>query len=117
MSTSKDSGGSRQERVANKVGIAALAKAIFKVPAFLRAKDVSGWAKGFVIFSGIYLISPIDLIPDLLFPVVGFIDDVAIVGLALKLINDKMGVPLDPEEEPAETDEDVIDVDAKVVDE
>jgi uncharacterized membrane protein YkvA (DUF1232 family) len=113
MTNNETAGGSRQERVANKVGLAALAKAVLKVPAFMRAKDVSGWAKAFVVFSGLYLISPIDLIPEAIFPLIGFVDDVAIVGLALKLINDRMGAAEAREDE----DEETIDVDAKVVDE
>jgi uncharacterized membrane protein YkvA (DUF1232 family) len=104
---------SRQERVANKVGIASLAKAVLKIPAFLRSKDVSGWAKVFVVFSGIYFICPFDIIPDFFLPPLGYIDDVAIVGYALKLINDAMGRPKTAPEPEAET----IDVDAKVVDE
>lgn len=98
----------RQERVANKVGIAELAKAVLKIPAFMRRKDVSGWAKAFVIFSGAYFICPIDIIPDIFLPPLGYIDDVAIIGYALKIISETMGKP-----EHAEP----IDVDAKVVDE
>lgn len=39
-----------------------------------------------IIFALLYLISPIDLIPDL-FPGIGYIDDTAVIALCLKLIS------------------------------
>ncbi len=47
--------------------------------------------KTFVVFtfSLLYLISPIDIIPDLL-PVIGFADDIALLFFAAKLIKDDL---------------------------
>ena len=86
MTTNETTGESRQERVANKVGLLALAKAVLKVPAFLCAKDVGFWAKAFVVFSGVYLISPIDLIPEMFFGPIGVIDDVAKVQASTSML-------------------------------
>jgi len=48
---------------------------------------IDGWAKAIIIGAIIYVISPIDAIPDFI-PVVGWVDDIGIVGLAMKKLND-----------------------------
>ena len=51
----------------------------------LNDKRIPGWLK-LVPFAGlIYLLSPIDLIPDLMLPGLGQLDDVAVILLTLKL--------------------------------
>lgn len=44
-------------------------------------KRVSFWAKLVPIGALIYLISPVDLMPGVAFPIIGALDDAAIVGL------------------------------------
>jgi uncharacterized membrane protein YkvA (DUF1232 family) len=44
-------------------------------------KRVSAWAKLIPIGALIYVISPVDLIPGIAFPVVGALDDAAVLGL------------------------------------
>lgn len=59
------------------------------IPKLLRDKNAAFWKKGIIIISIVYLISPIEILPDFLLPV-GFIDDLAvwsaiIVGLGNSL--------------------------------
>lgn len=71
-------------KVARKVGYGALEKAL-KLYYAARDPDTPAWAKG-VIFSALgYLISPVDAIPDAI-PVVGYSDDVAVLGAALTMV-------------------------------
>ncbi len=51
----------------------------------LRDSRVPAWAKLIPVAGLIYLISPIDLIPDLMLPGVGEIDDLAVLLIALKM--------------------------------
>ncbi len=51
----------------------------------LRDKQVPLWAKLILPLSFIYLISPVDFLPGMLFPVVGGLDDVGVLLLALAL--------------------------------
>ena len=51
-------------------------------------KEISSVIKGYILMLFVYLISPIDIIPDF-FPVIGFIDDLMIITVILnKIIND-----------------------------
>ena len=49
---------------------------------------VSTWVKLIPVAGLIYLLSPIDLIPDLMFPGLGEVDDVVVILLALKMFVD-----------------------------
>jgi uncharacterized membrane protein YkvA (DUF1232 family) len=51
----------------------------------LRDSRLPGWVKLIPVAGLIYLISPIDLIPDLMLPGVGEIDDLAVLLIALKM--------------------------------
>lgn len=54
----------------------------------LRDSRVPGWVK-LIPFAGlIYFLSPIDLIPDLMLPGLGEVDDVVVILLALKMFVD-----------------------------
>jgi len=53
-------------------------KLIFRL---LGDKRVSPWLKVLPIAGVLYLISPLDLIPDVMFPVIGELDDIAILWL------------------------------------
>ena len=72
----------------------ALAAMIAKLPRLLRLyirlmRDyrVPMRAKGVVIGALIYLISPIDLLPDMLLPVIGQVDDIAVWYLAFRMLS------------------------------
>ena len=49
----------------------------------LRHPDAPGWLKWGTALIGLYLFSPIDLIPDVL-PVIGMVDDLVLVPLAIR---------------------------------
>jgi uncharacterized membrane protein YkvA (DUF1232 family) len=49
---------------------------------------VPAWVKLIPVAGLIYLISPIDLVPDLMFPGLGEVDDIAMLLLALKFFVD-----------------------------
>jgi uncharacterized membrane protein YkvA (DUF1232 family) len=46
---------------------------------------ISGWIKIIPLAGLIYLFSPIDLIPDITLPVIGYLDDVLVIWLIMKL--------------------------------
>ncbi|BBA33187.1 uncharacterized protein sS8_1225 [Methylocaldum marinum] len=48
-------------------------------------RDIAPWAIAAVAFGLLYLVNPVELIPDLI-PVVGYLDDVAVMALILKLV-------------------------------
>ncbi len=50
---------------------------------YFRDKDASFFGKAFVFFALAYVIMPIDLIPEAVVPVLGWLDDVGVVALAL----------------------------------
>jgi uncharacterized membrane protein YkvA (DUF1232 family) len=67
-----------------------------------------------VIFAVLYGLSPIDIIPDYLFPLLGFGDDAALLGYAIiyfwKAFIGGGGVQDPATEDSKKVDEDVIDV-------
>lgn len=52
---------------------------------FQRAKRAPWYVKILVVLATVYLLSPIDLIPDFI-PVIGHLDDLLIAGALLKLL-------------------------------
>lgn len=54
-------------------------------------KDYSGGNLSLVVAALVYLVSPIDLIPDVL-PVIGWTDDVAVIGFICKKLHDELQV-------------------------
>jgi len=54
----------------------------------LRDARVPGWAKMVPIAGILYLLSPIDLLPEALLPLLGEVDDVVVLLLAVKLFID-----------------------------
>ncbi|HRG96518.1 MAG TPA: DUF1232 domain-containing protein [Polyangiaceae bacterium] len=46
-------------------------------------KDASFFGKAFVLFAVVYVVMPFDLIPEAIVPVLGWLDDVGVVALAL----------------------------------
>lgn len=51
-----------------------------KVLDYIRDPAVALWRKGAGLAAALYVISPIDIIPDV-FPVIGWLDDLGIVGV------------------------------------
>ena len=49
-----------------------------------RDKRVQFYLKVMLVTAAIYFLSPIDLIPEILNPFLGFIDDIVVISLALK---------------------------------
>jgi len=54
----------------------------------LRDARVPGWAKMIPVAGALYLLSPIDILPEALLPLLGEVDDVVILLLAVKLFID-----------------------------
>ena len=72
------------QRIAKKVG-ATVIRPVFLLYYLLHDKDVPLHHKAYVIGALGYFILPFDLIPESILPVIGFTDDVAVMGLVLKL--------------------------------
>jgi uncharacterized membrane protein YkvA (DUF1232 family) len=92
----------------------------------LRDGQVPNWVKTIPLLALLYLLSPIDLVPDWLIPGLGELDDLAVLFLSLKLFVDLSpqtlvehyrqqlagrGTP------PAPDDDDAIDATYRVLDE
>ena len=56
------------------VGFTVLRKRMTALKFMMRDKNVPLWKKGLVVLGALYLVSPLDLIPDVVFPV-AFLDD------------------------------------------
>ena len=54
----------------------------------LRDSRVSGWAKLVPVAGILYLLSPIDILPEAILPLVGEVDDIVLLLLAMKLFID-----------------------------
>ena len=52
-------------------------------------KEIPYWAIGATVFVLLYVLSPIDLIPDFI-PVIGLVDDAAVVALCLYMIEQEL---------------------------
>ena len=48
-----------------------------------------GWLKPAVLLMGLYLVSPIDLIPDTI-PLLGWVDDLVLIPLAMRFVLDRL---------------------------
>ncbi len=77
------------QRVAKKVG-ATVIRPVFQLYYLLHDKDVPLQHKAYIIGALGYFILPFDLIPEGLLPVIGFTDDVAVMGLVLKIVKDSI---------------------------
>lgn len=51
--------------------------------------DMPTWVKGIVIAALLYLIDPLDAVPDAL-PLIGFLDDLSVMIAALKVVSDQV---------------------------
>ena len=52
-------------------------------------KEIPYWAIGATVFALLYVLNPVDLIPDFI-PVVGLVDDAAVVALCLYMIEQEL---------------------------
>ena len=77
------------QRVAKKVG-ATVIRPVFQLYYLLHDKDVPLQHKAYIIGALGYFILPFDLIPEGILPVIGFTDDVAVMGLVLKIVKDSI---------------------------
>ncbi|MEO7885423.1 MAG: YkvA family protein [Polaromonas sp.] len=67
----------------------------------LRHPDAPGWLKWGTALVALYLVSPIDLIPDVI-PFFGVMDDLVLVPLAIRWLLNRLPPGIaDPEEKPA----------------
>jgi uncharacterized membrane protein YkvA (DUF1232 family) len=53
-------------------------------------REVPKWAIGAIVASLVYVVSPLDFIPEIALGPLGVVDDVFVLGLAMKLINDEV---------------------------
>ena len=77
------------QRIAKKVG-ATVIRPVFLLYYLLHDKDVPLHHKAYVIGALGYFILPFDLIPESILPVIGFTDDVAVMGLVWKIVEDSV---------------------------
>jgi uncharacterized membrane protein YkvA (DUF1232 family) len=75
-----------------------LAKRARQLWAYLNSGDVSKTEKVLIVAALLYLISPVDLVPDWI-PVAGLLDDAAIAGLVLDYVLKRMTDKRDAKEE------------------
>ena len=52
-------------------------------------KEIPYWVIGATVFTLLYVLSPIDLIPDVI-PVVGLVDDAAVIAICLLMIEQEL---------------------------
>lgn len=80
----------------------------------MRDPRTPGWLKTLPLLALIYVLSPIDLLPDLMIPGIGALEDLLIMLLALRMLLD-----LAPEEDqrPPSKREDVVEATYRVLEE
>ena len=59
----------------------------------LRHPQAPGWLKPAALLLAVYVISPIDLIPDVV-PVLGVMDDIVLIPLAIRFLLDRLPASL-----------------------
>lgn len=83
--------------------------------AYLRSTKISRFEKFFVIaLTLVYVISPIDVIPDVFFPF-GALDDIGVLLLVVSFMNRRVGEVEGKTTKKEENDDDVLDVEAQDV--
>nr|WP_320050906.1 DUF1232 domain-containing protein [uncultured Desulfuromonas sp.] len=63
-----------------------LKRRIFEYIAVIRSPETPWYVKGLAVGAFLYLLSPVDLIPDMI-PILGVTDDAALLGLFLSYLN------------------------------
>lgn len=60
-----------------------------RLPRYLTDREVPFWKKGMVVLGVAYLLSPIDMLPELILPVIGWLDDLGLLtGLTIWMYNE-----------------------------
>lgn len=77
------------QRVAKKVG-ATVIRPVFQLYYLLHDKNVPLPHKAYVVGALGYFILPFDLIPESVLPMIGFTDDLAVMGIVLKIVKDSI---------------------------
>jgi len=52
---------------------------------YFRDPAIAWWKKGVIVGGVVYVISPLDMIPEI-FPILGFLDDVAVATITWRLL-------------------------------
>ena len=60
-------------------------------PRYLRDSAVPFWRKGVMLLLAAYILSPIDAIPEIILPFVGWLDDLGVLGILLTWFYREMG--------------------------
>ncbi|MCB0712806.1 MAG: DUF1232 domain-containing protein [Ignavibacteriae bacterium] len=60
-------------------------------PRYLRDGSVAFWRKGLMILLAAYILSPVDAIPEIILPVIGWLDDLGLLGILLTWFYREMG--------------------------
>ena len=106
----------REQSWADKLGPGAIWAAVTDIPRFMTSKHVETSKKLALILSVIYLLSPVDVLPELFAPFIGWIDDVALGALILGMVQAARVREIEEDNSPAGSDpEKVIDVEAQPV--
>ncbi|MFP4323333.1 MAG: YkvA family protein [Anaerolineales bacterium] len=71
-----------------------IADAVFMLPdmlmlvvGLLADNRIAGWQKAYVIFMTVYIISPIDLVPEVVLGMLGLVDDASLLGIFLMTLS------------------------------
>ena len=75
----------RQDRLLRRIGALPLRAKLSLVRRLFRDRRVPWWAKALLPALAVYLVMPIDLIPDFI-PVIGYLDDLVVVLLVATLL-------------------------------
>lgn len=76
-------------RIAKKAG-ATVIRPVFQLYYMLQDAEVPVRQKAYIVGALGYFILPFDLIPEAVLSVIGFTDDVAVMGLVLRLVKDSL---------------------------
>ncbi|MGE3801719.1 MAG: YkvA family protein [Candidatus Kapaibacterium sp.] len=60
-------------------------------PRYLRDGSVAFWRKGLMVLLAAYILSPVDAIPEIILPFVGWLDDLGVLGILLTWFYREMG--------------------------
>lgn len=77
------------KRVAKKAGSTVL-RPVFQLYYMLKSEHVSIKYKAYIVGALGYFILPFDFIPESIFPLIGFTDDLAVLTLVLKIVKDSI---------------------------
>ena len=61
------------------------------LPRYLRDGSVSIWRKGLLLLLVAYVLSPVDMIPELFVPFIGWLDDLGVLGLLVAWLYGELG--------------------------